>query len=529
MLSLGEETHLIDTLDKWCKANRDEFISNIKALVRIPSVSRERVGPRPFGEDCARVVDEAAQIIGKLGLKVRLHDYYGVSALYPGEGPERIGFFSHLDVVPAGDGWDTPPFEPVEREAYLIGRGVNDNKGPAVACLYTLKFFNDQGLRLKRGLEVFLGANEEAGMADIAYYVQTQEPPTLSLVSDCGFPICNGEKGILTADFTGSLPKGRLLGIHAGTASNIVPDYAEAVLDASMTSGEDRLTAEKLRAALPRDFLVQTNGQTLIPLLGRGETKAVGTDRILVSVKGMGGHAAFPEKSVNALQKLAAGLRATGLAGLDAEATLAFIDESFRDYNGTGLNIAFEDEISGKTTHVGSLARSLTCSTMPGIQNDKPGEQVSNKNSLSPSPGELRIGINVRYAVSSPQEEFERRLREKAQNYGFELGNLKNNPPYYRRGDSPVVTTLNKIANETLGTNISPYIMGGGTYARKLPRALGFGPGRQEPIPPSLGITGGGAHQANEAQCIQSLFDAIKVYVKSIIALEGFDNITINM
>jgi succinyl-diaminopimelate desuccinylase len=398
-----------------------------------------------------------------------------------------------------------------------------------VACLYTLKFFSDQGLRLKRGLEVFLGANEEAGMADIAHYVQTRDPPTLSLVSDCGFPVCNGEKGILTADFTGSLPKGRLLGIHAGTASNIVPDYAEAVLDASASGGEDRLTVEKLRAALPGDFLVQANGQTLIPLLGGGEAGTAGADRILVSVKGVGGHAAFPEKSVNALQKLAAGLRAAGLAGPEAGPVLAFIDESFRDYNGAGLNIAFEDEISGKTTHVGSMARSPARSTGPGVQNGMPGGQVSNRNSPLPKPGELRIGINVRYAVSSPQKEFEERLREKARAYGLELENLKNNPPYYRRGDGLVVTTLNRIANETLGTDLSPYILGGGTYARKLPRALGFGPGREAPIPPSLGITGGGAHQANEAQCVQFLFNAIKVYVKSIIALEAFDNITMDM
>jgi succinyl-diaminopimelate desuccinylase len=127
---LSDEGHcLIDILDKWCEANRDEFIADIKALVRIPSVSRERSGPYPFGEDCGRVVDEAARIIGRLGLKAQPCDYYGISALYPGEGRERIGLFSHLDVVPAGDGWDTPPFEPVERDAYLIGRGGPRQQG----------------------------------------------------------------------------------------------------------------------------------------------------------------------------------------------------------------------------------------------------------------------------------------------------------------------------------------------------------------------------------------------------------------
>jgi succinyl-diaminopimelate desuccinylase len=88
-----------------------------------------------------------------------------------------------------------------------------------------------------------------------------------------------------------------------------------------------------------------------------------------------------------------------------------------------------------------------------------------------------------------------------------------------------VIGVLNRIANEALGTRAEPYVMGGGTYARKLPRALGFGPGRDAELPPSLGLRGGGAHQANEAQSIQFLFDALKVYVRSIIALEGFADI----
>jgi succinyl-diaminopimelate desuccinylase len=251
MVSRDDGEGLARALEAWCAANRDDLAADIKALARIPSVSGEAAGPYPFGDDCARVLDEAARIIARLGLEARPCGYYGISALYPGEGPERIGLFSHLDVVPAGDGWDSPPFEPVEREGYLIGRGVLDNKGPAVACLYVLKFFKDQGLKLGRGLEVFLGVNEEAGMA---YYARTREPPALSLVADRGFPVCYGEKGILTAGFVCPLPRGRLLGMYAGTASNMVPDYAEAVLDASPAGGGEGLTVEALRAALPGDF-----------------------------------------------------------------------------------------------------------------------------------------------------------------------------------------------------------------------------------------------------------------------------------
>ncbi|GHV58743.1 hypothetical protein AGMMS49579_26350 [Spirochaetia bacterium] len=213
------------------------------------------------------------------------------------------------------------------------------------------------------------------------------------------------------------------------------------------------------------------------------------------------GHAAFPEKSVNALQKLAEALLKTSRMDREAVPALCFIADSFKDYYGQGLNIPFEDEVSGKTTHVASTAHTVA--------------------------GRLSIGINVRYAVTSPQAELEERLAAKAAAYGYTLAHVKNSPPYCRKGDSPVVKALTSIVNETLGTDMAPYVMGGGTYARKLPCALGFGPGRKTEIPSSLGISGGGAHQANEVQCIQNLIDAIKIYVKAIIALEGYEKINI--
>ncbi len=64
---------------------------------------------------------------GKVNLTARLR---------LGAGGRSIMLNSHLDVVPAGIGWTSAPFEPEVRDGRLFGRGSADAKGPlaAMAC-----------------------------------------------------------------------------------------------------------------------------------------------------------------------------------------------------------------------------------------------------------------------------------------------------------------------------------------------------------------------------------------------------------
>jgi succinyl-diaminopimelate desuccinylase len=465
-MQMGNFTPAMETaLEDWLKSHERELIGDIKKLVRIPSVSLSREGIYPFGRECGQVVDAASELIRRYGFEEKNWDYYGISAILPGGKDDQICFYSHLDVVPAGDGWTGDPYEPEEKDGYLIGRGVQDNKGPAVALLYTLRFLKETKVSLRHSFSCFLGCNEESGMEDIPYFLSKASAPALSLVSDCGFPVCHGEKGRLIANFSVPLPRGNLAGLEAGTVANIVPDRATASL-----SG---LEPDAIRQALPRELdLAEKNGL------------------VLVTAYGVPGHAAFPEKSVNALQKLAALLLKSGLVTGEGAPALAFIAESFADFYGRGLDIPFEDQESGKTTHVGSLARS--------------------------EGGTLKVTADIRYAISSPREEFAPRLRQRAARYGYTLDLERDSPPYFIKGDDPVVKELTAIACQVLGIEAKPYVMGGGTYARKLPRALGFGPGVPNQENPF-----GGAHQADEAQRIENLLNAIRIYVRSALKLDA--------
>ena len=52
---------------------------------------------------------------------------------------EHLCFGGHIDVVPPGNGWESDPFEPVEKEGFIYARGTQDMKSGVAAFLYALK------------------------------------------------------------------------------------------------------------------------------------------------------------------------------------------------------------------------------------------------------------------------------------------------------------------------------------------------------------------------------------------------------
>ncbi len=229
---MKRDENLQQRINQWIKDYEEDMIQDAIRLVKIKSVSQKGEGGYPYGTGCARVLDTALEIAEKMGFQVENDDYYCGAAYLRGKTDRQLGIFGHLDIVPEGDlaNWDFDPYDAVFKDGYILGRGSSDNKCPAVASLYAMKCIKDLGIPMNHTVLMYFGCEEEAGMSDIVHFLGHHEAPEFSFTSDGRYSLCYGEKGILTAALTIDISGSNLLDLNGGQASNMVPDYAKAVL-----------------------------------------------------------------------------------------------------------------------------------------------------------------------------------------------------------------------------------------------------------------------------------------------------------
>lgn len=108
----------------------------------------DRIGI-PFDE-FARM-EGRPNIIGKLGRNAS-----GKRLLMP----------AHMDVVPAGEGWDHDPFDVLVKDGKIFGRGTNDNKGPLAAILAAAEILKKLGLDEELNGQLLVAALSDEEAAD---------------------------------------------------------------------------------------------------------------------------------------------------------------------------------------------------------------------------------------------------------------------------------------------------------------------------------------------------------------------------
>lgn len=439
----------------------EDYLADLAELIAVPSVADASLAYEgaPWGGACREALDRALAVARRLGLETHDCDGYIGYAELPGAEPDapHVAAIAHVDVVPAGGGWGTDPFSLVRREGHLLGRGVLDDKGAAMAMLYAAALVARLGGRRRLGLRCLLGASEEAGMQDVRWYLAHYDQPLFCFTPDAEFPVCCGEKGGVNARVAFARSKdGLIVALRGGTARNAVPDEAEALV---------RVDAGKLPA---RDG-VMIEGEA--PNLAR------------VVARGTGGHAAAPEGTVNAVGVLLGYLLDAGACDEQERRFLEFERFLMGCTDGSGLGIDATDDLFEPLTCVGTLLSTK-------------GETFFQE-------------IDVRFPKSITSQEIEGALIGVANAHGCEAEVTHVREPYFVRPDEPEIRVLLDAYAEVTGRVARPFTIGGGTYAHHFDRAVSFGPLDPHDRLPSWA---GPEHGANECVSEVALKRAIAVY-----------------
>lgn len=172
----------------------DEMIEGIKRIVRIESVESKAGTDAPFGEGVRHALDEALKLSQELGFEtVDVNHYMGYASY--GHSDDYVCACGHLDVVPVGEGWKHPPFSAYEKDGVIYSRGILDNKGPILSCLYALTALKRLGFYPEREIRIIFGCDEESGFKDLEYYLKHEKAPIAGFTPDCKYPVVYAERG----------------------------------------------------------------------------------------------------------------------------------------------------------------------------------------------------------------------------------------------------------------------------------------------------------------------------------------------
>jgi len=463
---------------------KEDLVATVQEFLRIKSVLDETTAKEgaPFGEGIRQALQFALDQCAQAGMEVKNVDGYAGHAEF-GQGKEMIGVLSHVDVVPEGDGWTTPPYAAEIVDGKIVARGALDDKGPAIASIFAARIVKELGLPLNKRVRLIFGTDEETLWRCMKHYFAREEMPSMGFSPDADFPLIYAEKGLTHFVWRQTLPAFQQLGLHAvarldarllsleaGLRMNMVPERATAVLRADNKSAAE--LAEAFQAYLQetqRPGGVQVNGEILT-----------------LTLEGISVHGMDPAKGVNAGTEL---IHFLTRLSLDERAALfvRFVDQYLhRQHYGEALGIAHHDEEMGPLTLNTGIIRYAV-------------------------EGDLTFDINIRYPHSHPYERWEPVMLQRIQEAGLALEVEDHLVPHRVDPQHPLVTTLQRVYTEQTGEPAGIIAIGGATYGRSLKVGVAFGPlfpGRKDC-----------AHQRDEYMRIDDLVMATAIYAQAIYEL----------
>lgn len=165
-----------DVARAYAREHGSQFKGQLFEMLRIPSLS----GDPAHAGDVRRMAEWLANHMIELGLeKVAVMETAGHPVVYGewmGAGPDKptVLVYGHYDVVPASleDGWDTDPFEPVEKDGIIYARGATDDKGQLFIHVKALEAYLKTAGAAPVNVKYLIEGEEEVSSPNLLPFIQ---------------------------------------------------------------------------------------------------------------------------------------------------------------------------------------------------------------------------------------------------------------------------------------------------------------------------------------------------------------------
>jgi len=227
---------------EYYKANHDQFLTGLKDLLKIPSIST-LPEHRPDIRRAAEFIAAELRGMGFEGVELieggedRHPLVYGEWMKAPGK--PTLLIYGHYDVQPPDplDEWKSPPFEPAIRNQNIYARGAVDDKGQTYLLMKAVEGYLKGEGKLPINVKFLIEGEEEMGGEHIEEYVK-EHPDRLksSAALICDTEMFAPELPTLTTGLRGLVyteleARGAGHDLHSGMYGGAAPNPFQAVAE----------------------------------------------------------------------------------------------------------------------------------------------------------------------------------------------------------------------------------------------------------------------------------------------------------
>lgn len=225
----------------FAKENEKRFLDELKALLRIPSISTLdehkpdiQKAAKFVADELKRIGFEHVEVIPTQGHPLIYADWLHAA------GKPTVLCYAHYDVQPAEplEEWVSPPFEPAERNSNIYARGAVDDKGQLWMEVKAFEsLFKGGNGKLPLNIRVIFEGEEEVGGESIAEFVRKHGDrlkADFALVCDTELfapdlpTLCVGLRGLV---YTEIEAQGAATDLHSGVYGGAAPNPLFALVE----------------------------------------------------------------------------------------------------------------------------------------------------------------------------------------------------------------------------------------------------------------------------------------------------------